>query len=67
MKTALIGLGAMGLGMARNMLAADIALRGFDLSVKALDTFTAFGGIACDSAASAAADCDAVMLMVGAP
>ena len=64
MKTALIGLGAMGLGMARNILAADIALRGFDLSAKALDTFTAFGGIACDSAASAAAGCDAVMLMV---
>ena len=64
MKTALIGLGAMGLGMARNILAADIALRGFDLSAKALDTFTAFGGIACDSAASAAADCDADMLMV---
>lgn len=64
MKTALIGLGAMGLGMARNILAADIALRGFDLSAKALDTFTAFGGIACDSAAAAAARCDAVMLMV---
>lgn len=64
MKTALIGLGAMGLGMARNILAAGIPLRGFDLSATALDAFTALGGVALDSAASAAADCEVVMLMV---
>ena len=64
MKTALIGLGAMGLGMARNILAAGIPLRGFDLSATALDAFTALGGVALDSAASAAADGEVVMLMV---
>lgn len=64
MKAALIGLGVMGLGMARNILAAGLALRGFDLSTKACDAFTACGGTACDSAASAVAGCDVVVLMV---
>ena len=64
MNVALIGLGAMGLGMARNILAAGIPLRGFDLSATALDTFSALGGVALDSAASAVADCDVAVLMV---
>ena len=64
MSAAIIGLGAIGLGMARNILAAGIPLRGFDLSAKALDAFTALGGVALDNAAAAAAECEVVMIMV---
>lgn len=62
--TALIGLGNMGRGMARNMLGAGIALRGSDISETARDGFAADGGRAFDTARAAASGCDLVIVMV---
>ena len=62
--TALIGLGAMGRGFARNILAAGIPLRGTDLAEGAREAFQALGGEVFDSAAEAATDCDLLLLMV---
>ncbi|WP_425097873.1 L-threonate dehydrogenase [Tropicibacter sp. S64] len=63
-ETCLIGLGAMGLGMAKNILKAGMDLRGFDLSPKARERFAEAGGRSFDSAADAAEGCDLLVLMV---
>jgi L-threonate 2-dehydrogenase len=62
--TALIGLGAMGRGMARNILGAGIALRGYDISPDARAAFAAMGGDATDTAVEAATGCDLLVVMV---
>ena len=62
--TAIIGLGAMGQGMARNIMQAGISLRGFDLSTAARDRFAGAGGIAEDSAVDAVSGCDLLLVMV---
>lgn len=62
--TAIIGLGAMGMGMARNILAAGIPLRGFDLFEGARVRFAEFGGTAFDNAATAVRGCDLLLVMV---
>lgn len=64
MSTAIIGLGAMGLGMARNMVDAGIAPRGFDLSKDAMKAFADAGGTLAASVADAAKDCDMLVVMV---
>lgn len=61
-RTALIGLGNIGFGMARNILAAGIRLPGFDLSSEALVEFAKMGGITAGSAAEAAEGADLVIL-----
>ncbi len=63
-ETCLIGLGAMGMGMARNILKAGIALRGFDLSEPARAQLVAEGGNTAETAAEAATGCDLLVLMV---
>ncbi len=65
--TAFIGLGMMGQGMARNILRAGIALRGFDLFLQSRAKFAESGGVACDTAAEAASGCDLVIVMVQTP
>jgi len=50
-----VGLGAMGLPMAKNLLNRGFALRGFDLNPKALATIEASGGVAATSARDAVA------------
>ena len=62
--TALIGLGAMGQGMARNIMAAGIALRGYDISEAARARFADAGGEAAETAADAATGCDLLVVMV---
>ena len=62
--TALIGLGAIGRGMAKNILAAGIPLRGYDLSAEARATFAAAGGEPKDTAGDATAGCDLLVVMV---
>lgn len=62
--TAIIGLGAMGLGMAKNMLRHGIALAGYDLRDEACAAFAAAGGRVAASAAGAAADAGLVIVMV---
>ena len=59
-----VGLGAMGLPMATNLLAAGYAVRGFDLNPAALASLAAAGGVAAGSAAEAAAGAGALVLMV---
>jgi L-threonate 2-dehydrogenase len=59
-----IGLGAMGLPMAQRLVAHDYAVRGFDLKRPAPDALAEAGGRAAVSAAEAARDADALILMV---
>ncbi|MFZ4533796.1 MAG: NAD(P)-dependent oxidoreductase [Alsobacter sp.] len=59
-----VGLGAMGLPMARNLLQRQFRVRGFDVRRDAVDAITAAGGTGCVSAAEAAAGADVLVLMV---
>lgn len=60
---AFIGLGQMGLPMARQLVGAGYRVRGNDLSRQARDAFAAFGE-ACDSACEAARGADVVITML---
>jgi 3-hydroxyisobutyrate dehydrogenase len=62
--TAVIGLGAMGLGMARSALRAGLPTAGCDLREAARADFAADGGRACETPAEAAAGCDALAVVV---
>lgn len=62
--TAIIGLGAMGQGMARNIMGAGMSLKGFDLGPEQRDRFAKAGGVLADTAADAAAGCDLLLIMV---
>lgn len=65
MKTiAFTGLGAMGLPMAKNLLAAGHRVRGIDLNPVALETLAAAGAEPAADAASAARGADMLILMV---
>lgn len=59
-----VGLGDMGSGMAKNLIAAGFDVRGFDLSAKRVADFAAMGGVAVASAADAGAGSDGVFVMV---
>jgi 3-hydroxyisobutyrate dehydrogenase len=59
-----IGLGAMGLPMARRMLGAGLAVAGFDVVDAAVDALAAAGGRGVGSPADAAADADVVHVIV---
>ena len=59
-----IGLGAMGAGMADNLLKAGFAIQGFDLRDEALSQLEGRGGLPASSAAEAAKNADLLMLMV---
>ena len=63
-KIGFVGLGAMGLPMARNLAKSQFNVRGFDLRPGAAATLIEVGGVSADSAAAACAGADAVMLMV---
>lgn len=67
MKTiAFVGLGAMGQPMTRALLAAGFAVRGTDVRPAACEALAAAGGIACHTAATAAEDADALLMVVDA-
>lgn len=59
-----VGLGAMGLPMAENLLRAGHAVRGFDRRAEAGESLAGAGGVASPSAAEAARGADALVLMV---
>lgn len=61
---AFAGLGAMGLPMAKNLLAAGHRVRGFDLNPVALAALASAGGEASSDAAAAARGADVMILMV---
>jgi L-threonate 2-dehydrogenase len=60
----LIGLGAMGGGMARSLRRAGFAVHVFDVRAGAAAAFAAEGGTACASAAELAAACPVVISVV---
>ncbi len=64
---AIIGLGNMGQGMARNILQAGVALKGYDLSETARAAFAKAGGTPAASASEAAEGRDLLLLMVQTP
>ncbi|MGU3469038.1 NAD(P)-dependent oxidoreductase [Methylobacterium sp. C33D] len=63
-RVALVGLGAMGLPMATNLIAAGLMVRGYDLRPESWAAFAAAGGAPADTPAAAAAGADALLLMV---
>ena len=63
-RIALIGLGKMGLPMAKCLVAAGFELSGFDVSERALDAFNEAGGSPATSAAGAASGARAVITML---
>ena len=60
----LIGLGAMGLGMAQSLRRAGHRVHVFDVRPEAGRAFAAEGGVACASPADVAAQCDVVVSVV---
>jgi L-threonate 2-dehydrogenase len=63
-KVGLIGLGAMGRGMAGSLRRAGFELSVFDVRAEAVQAFTAEGGHACGSPAELAARCDVLVSVV---
>ncbi|MFZ5783599.1 MAG: L-threonate dehydrogenase [Pseudomonadota bacterium] len=61
---AFVGLGSMGLGMAKNLLKHGHKVVGVDPSAAARDAFLAAGGVAASSPAEAATGADAVVVAV---
>lgn len=63
-----VGLGDMGSGLAKNLIAQGFATSGFDLSKERMDAFVALGGTAASGLADIgrAADVVFVMVMTGA-
>ena len=64
MKIGFVGLGAMGLPMAINLVKAGHDVSGFDFNSTALDKLAVAGGQAAESAAAAASGADFLVLMV---
>lgn len=62
--TAIIGLGMMVQGMARNIISAGIPLRGFDLSPDARAHFAGAGGKTAENVTGVVAGCDLLLVMV---
>ncbi|MDZ5452106.1 L-threonate dehydrogenase [Labrys sp. ZIDIC5] len=61
---AVIGLGSMGLGMARSALRAGRTVRGYDVNADALKAFSQDGGLPSTSLQEAAADADIAVIVV---
>jgi 3-hydroxyisobutyrate dehydrogenase len=59
-----IGLGAMGLGMAQSLRRAGYRVHGFDVRAGVTQAFAAEGGVACASPAEVAAQCGVVVSVV---
>jgi putative dehydrogenase len=59
-----IGLGSMGLPMAKNLLARGFTVRGFDMRPAAVEVLVQAGGIGVSAAAPASAGADVLVLMV---
>ena len=63
-RVAFVGLGAMGLPMATNLLAKGFKVIGYDLSARALDALESAGGKRAGTAAEVASGADVLILMV---
>ncbi|CAM5184919.1 2-hydroxy-3-oxopropionate reductase OS=Castellaniella defragrans OX=75697 GN=HNR28_003377 PE=3 SV=1 [Castellaniella defragrans] len=63
-KVGVVGLGNMGMGMARNLAAKGFEVAGFDRNPGKRERLAGFGGKACPDAASVGAASEAVFVMV---
>lgn len=63
-RVGVVGLGDMGSGLAKNLIAAGFDVVGFDLSDSRMAAFSDMGGIAAGSAAQVGKGADAVYVMV---
>lgn len=63
-RVGMIGLGSMGLGMAKAMIGAGLAVRGYDLSPTALKELDRIGGESATGVAAAAAGADILVVVV---
>jgi 3-hydroxyisobutyrate dehydrogenase len=63
-KIGIIGLGAMGKGMATSLRRAGYLVHVYDVRSEAAQAFTAEGGVACASPADVAAQCELVVSVV---
>jgi putative dehydrogenase len=63
-KIGFVGLGAIGLPMATNLVKAGFEVRGYDVRREAVSTFAAAGGLSAASAEEAASEADLLILMV---
>ncbi|QUJ69689.1 NAD(P)-dependent oxidoreductase (plasmid) [Photobacterium sp. GJ3] len=63
-KIAFVGLGSMGLPMAKNLLGSGFEVRGYDMNPKALQALKEAGGEACNSITAAVHQADLLVLMV---
>ncbi len=64
MKTGVIGLGDMGSGLAKNLIANGFDVAGLDLSADRIAAFQAMGGTPADTPAEVGTNADAVFVMV---
>ena len=64
MKTGVVGLGDMGSGLAKNLMAAGFETSGFDLSEKRMAQFAEMGGVSCANAGEVGSHADVVFVMV---
>jgi 3-hydroxyisobutyrate dehydrogenase len=64
---AFAGLGAMGFGMASNLLKAGVQVNGFDVNPNALTRFAALGGSTSSTVRDACAGCTKFLVMVASP
>lgn len=62
--TAIIGLGAMGQGMARNIINAGVALKGYDISPAARAAFAEAGGVTGEDPNVLVAGCNTLVVVV---
>ncbi|NML30189.1 L-threonate dehydrogenase [Paraburkholderia antibiotica] len=63
-KVGVIGLGAMGLGVARSLLRAGFDVHACDLRREVLQAFVAEGGVGCETPAELGARCEVVITLV---
>ena len=63
-KIGVVGLGAMGLGMAKSLQRAGYSVHVFDLRHDVMQTFAAEGGVACNSPAELASACEVLISVV---
>lgn len=64
LKVGFIGLGAMGMGMAKSLLRAGFTVQGYDINVAAVTHFAAAGGQGVTSVADAARGADVLVIVV---
>lgn len=63
-KVGVIGLGDMGSGLVKNLIANGFETKGFDLSAERMAAFEQMGGVAAESAGDVGEGSDAVFVMV---